>query len=212
MPQQPEPWTQLPRESGPAYEAFCIFLELGAQRSVAEVVRRVRKRESLVWRWAGRHDWRHRAWLHDQHQARQDATVVRQHRQAVLQERLDDLDRMARLSMVYLRGRVRRDPETGEASFDRLFTPQLALRFVELALKAQGAFDRPASEDKSDQRPPADLFGLADAELERLIDLARERADQHDHRTDYEDESDQGSTQQEQHDEQEDEQDDDDGE
>ena len=193
--QQPQPWAQLPRESGPAYEAFRTFLELGGGRTVAEVVRRLGKKESLIWRWVSRHDWRHRAWLWDVRQAGEDEAAVRRHREGVLQERLEDLDRIGRACLAFFRTMVRRDPETGEVNFDARFTPQVALRFLELTLKAQGAFDRPAAEDKSEERSPSDLFGLADAELMELIDLARERADQDDHRKDNGDESDQESTQ-----------------
>jgi hypothetical protein len=169
------------------------------------VVRLLGKSESLLREWAARHDWHHRAWLYDRQHARQDEAGLRQHRETVLRERLDDLDRMGRACLAFFRTMVRRDPGTGEISFDPRFTPQVALRFLELALKAQGAFHRPAAEEEG-ERPAADLFGLADAELMELIDLARERADQHDPRKDNEDGSDQDSTQQEQHDEQEDEQ------
>jgi hypothetical protein len=103
---------------------------------------------------------------------------------------------MGRACLAFFRTMVRRDPETGEVSFDTRFTPQVALRFLELALRAQGAFDRPAPDDKSAERPAADLFGLADAELMELIDLARERADQQHQREDESNESHEGSTQQ----------------
>jgi hypothetical protein len=116
---------------------------------------------------------------------------------------LDDLDRMGLACLAFFRTMVRRDPATAEISFDARFTPQVALRFLELALKAQGAFHRPAAEEEG-ERPSADLFGLADTELMELIDLARERAGEHDPRKDNEDESDQDSTQQ--HDEREDQQ------
>ena len=204
-------WEQLSGESGPAYAAFLAYRDMGSKRTFVGAARVVGRRESLLRRWAGRHRWRERAWQWDLQQARQDETVVHQHRQAVLQERLDDLDRMGRACLAFFRTMVRRDPATSEVVFDARFTPQVALRFLELALKAQGAFHRPAAEEEA-ERPPADLFGLADAELEQLIGVARERADQHDHRKDYEDESDQDRMQQEQHEKQEDEQDDDDGE
>ena len=196
---------QLPNESGKAYQAFRAFLDLGPDRTLAATVRLLGKSESLVRGWAARHDWRHRAWLYDRHQARAEETVVRQHREAVLRERLEDVDRVGRACLVFFRILIKRDPETGEISFDPRFTPQVALRFLELALRAQGAFDKPAPEDKPDERPAADLFGLPDAELMELIDLARERADQQDQRQENGDESDQGSTQDEQHQEQEDE-------
>jgi hypothetical protein len=137
-------------------------------------------------------------------QAQQDEAALRRHREGLLQERLEDLDRMGRACLAFFRTMVRRDPETGEVSFDARFTPQVALRFLELALRAQGAFDRPAAEDKSEVRAAADLFGLADAELMELIGLARARVDQQDRRKEGGDESDQGSTQPHQHDAQED--------
>jgi transposase-like protein len=199
--QQLQSWAQLPGESGPAYEAFRVFLEMGTRRSVAEVVRRLGKKQSLIWRWVTRHDWRHRAWLWEAHQAGEDEAAVRQQREGALRERLKDLDRMGRACLAFFGTLVRRDPETGEAIFDAQFTPQVALRFLELALRAQGAFHQPTAEDKSDARPAVDLFGLADAELLKLIELARERADQQDQRKDESNESDQGSTQQEQHEE-----------
>lgn len=201
---EPKPWEQMPGESGPAYAAFVPYRDLGAERSFVGAARLAGRHESLTRRWATRHRWRERAWAWDLHQTRQQETVVRRHREGVLQERLEDLDRMGRACLAFFRTMVRRDPETGEVNFDARFTPQVALRFLELALRAQGAFDRTAPEEKSDERSAADLFGLADGELMELIDLARERADQQGMRKDDGDESDQESTQQEQHEEQED--------
>ena len=202
---EPKPWEQMPGESGPAYAAFLAYRDMGATRTYVATARSLRRHESLMRRWATRHRWRERAWLWDLHQARQEETVVRQQREAVLRERLEDLDRMGRACLAFFRTMVRRDPETGEVNFDARFTPHVALRFLELALRAQGAFERPTAEDKSDERPAADLFGLADGELEALIEAAKERADQAYHGKDNGNESDQGSTQQEQHEGQEDE-------
>ena len=176
----PFPDEQRRDESGKAYQAFRTFLGLGPDRTISAAVRLLGKSESLVREWAARHDWHHRAWLYDRHQSRQDEAELRQHRETVLRERLEDIDRMGRACLAFFRTMVRRDPGTGEISFDSRFTPQVALRFLELALKAQGAFDRPPAEDESAKRPAADLFGLADAELMELIELARERADQQD--------------------------------
>lgn len=192
---EPALWEQMPEESGPSYDAFLTYRNLGTKRSFVEAARLAGRHESLLRRWAARHRWQERAWRWDVQQARQDEAVVRQQREGVLRDRLEDLDRLSRASLAFFRTMVRRDPETGEVSFDARFTPQVALRFLDLTLRAQGAFERPAAEDKSDVRPAGDLFGLADAELTELIDLARERADQHDRRKDDGNESDQGSTQ-----------------
>jgi hypothetical protein len=193
-PPKTQPWHQLPEERAPAHQAFQCFLELGPARTVAEAARRLGKRQSLLWRWARRHQWRHRVWAHDVQEAQRSEAAVREQRGAALRQRLEEVDQMGRACLVYFRTMVRRDPETGEINFDAHFTPQVALRFLELALKAQGAFDKPAPEETPDEQPAADLFGLADAELAELIDLARERADEQDQRKDNGDESDQSST------------------
>ena len=201
---EPKPWEQMRGESGAAYAAFLAYRDMGATRTYVATARSLRRHESLMRRWATRHRWQERAWRWDVQQAGQDEAVVRQQREGLLRERLEDLDRMGRACLAFFRTLVRRDPETGEVIFDAQFTPQVALRFLELALRAQGAFNRPAAEDKSDARPAADLFGLADAELTELIELARERADQQGMGKDNCDEPDQASAQQEQHEEQED--------
>lgn len=176
---QPKPWEQMPGESGAAYAAFLTYRDLGAGRSFVGAARVAQRHESLLRRWAARHRWRERVWAWDVQQARQDEEVVREQREAVLRERLEDLDRMGRACLAFFRTMIRRDPETGEVSFDPRFTPQVALRFLELALRAQGAFLRPEPEEAPQDRQETDLFGLADAELAEVIELARERA-QHD--------------------------------
>ncbi len=191
-------WEQVQAESGQAYAAFVAYRDMGPRRTFVGAARLVGRSESLLRRWAGRHNWRERVWQWDLQQARQDETVVRQHRAAVLSERLDDLDRMGLACLAFFRTMVRRDPATGEVAFDPRFTPQVALRFLELALKAQGAFDRPSRDEKAEERPAADLFGMADAELMELIELARQRAGQQDPGQETDDESDQGATSQEQ--------------
>ncbi len=194
-------WERMPGESETAYAAFLSYLEMKPRRSFVGAARLVGKHESLIRRWAERHRWRERAWAWDVHQSRQDESVIQQQREAVLRERLEDIDRMSRACLAFFRTLVRRDPESGEVVFDTRFTPQVALRFLELALRAQGVFDRKAPEEESDERSAADLFGLADAELMEMIDLARERADQQDQRKENGNESDQGNTQQKQHEE-----------
>jgi len=186
---QPKPWEQLPGESGAAYAAFRAYRDLGPGRSFVGAARLLGRHESLLGRWGKRHRWRERAWAWDVEQARQDEAQLQQHRQTLLRERLEDLDRMGRACLAFFRTMVRRDPESGDVSFDQRFTPQVALRFLELALRAQGAFHQPTPDDEPQARPAPDLFGLADAELMELIDLARERADQHDQRKDGNDES-----------------------
>ncbi len=190
----PPAWVRRPDESAVAHSAFLAYRDLGPARTFIATARSLAKNERLLRRWAVGHRWGERVWRWDLHQASREETVVRQQREAVLRERLEDLDRMGRACLAFFRTMVRRDPETGEISFDTRFTSQVALRFLELALKAQGAFERPRADEEPDERPAADLFGLADGELEALMEAARERADQHHQRKGDGDESDQSST------------------
>ena len=52
---------RLPDETGPAYEAFKMFVEMGVDRSGREVARRLNKSWSLLSRWSVRHRWLERA-------------------------------------------------------------------------------------------------------------------------------------------------------
>ncbi len=163
------------------------------------MVRRLDKGESLIREWARRHDWWRRAWLHDVHEARQDEAAVRQQRDEMLQQHLDDVGRMGRACLLYFRTLVRRDPETQEIRFAPQFTPAVALRFLEVALKAQGAFPPSNRREEPEHEPrptEGDLFQLADGELEELIALAKERAQQQEREEEQEHAIDQDSTQQ----------------
>ncbi len=60
---------QLPKESAKAFEAFSIYLNLGAERSVAAVGRKLGKSEGLMERWASRFDWTGRVRAYEEHLA-----------------------------------------------------------------------------------------------------------------------------------------------
>ena len=111
----PKPWERMSGESGAAYAAFLAYRDMGATRTYVATARSLRRHESLLRRWATRHRWRERAWRWDVQQERQDEAVVRQQREGALRDRLDDVDRMARASLLYFRTMVRRDPEIGRA-------------------------------------------------------------------------------------------------
>ena len=55
-------------ESAPAYEAFKTYCEMGGERSLAKVGRKVGKAAKLIERWSARHDWKARSALWDNEQ------------------------------------------------------------------------------------------------------------------------------------------------
>lgn len=62
-----KPFEQKPDESAKAFEAFTTYLNLGADRSLAEVARKLRKSEGLIQRWSRRHHWGERVDEHGKH-------------------------------------------------------------------------------------------------------------------------------------------------
>lgn len=59
-----DPWDRQPRETSKAYEAFQVYLDLGAQRSTRKTAERLSKSEALINGWSAKHGWpdRARAW------------------------------------------------------------------------------------------------------------------------------------------------------
>lgn len=83
MAKQPDPWERQEGESTKAYEAFCIYRDMGIQRSIRKVAEELSKSETLMARWSGNHDWVERAAQWDSEQDR----VARQ-------QQLDEIKKM----------------------------------------------------------------------------------------------------------------------
>lgn len=64
---EPYPWTRRDNESAPAYEAFRIYLNMGAERSITEVAQEVDKARQVIGRWSSEHDWVERVRAYDRH-------------------------------------------------------------------------------------------------------------------------------------------------
>lgn len=72
------PWERQKGESAQAFEAFFLYLEMGADRSIRAVSQELGKSKTLIDRWSRTHNWveRCRAWdNHIQHEAKK-ATIT----------------------------------------------------------------------------------------------------------------------------------------
>jgi hypothetical protein len=58
------PFEQQPRESAKAFAAFKTYLELGPERSLSAVARKLSKSEQLLKRWSAKFDWTSRVKAH----------------------------------------------------------------------------------------------------------------------------------------------------
>lgn len=71
-----QPWERQKGESAQAFEAFSLYLEMGADRSIRAVSQECSKSVSLIRRWSSTYHWveRCRAWgNHLQHEAKKAA-------------------------------------------------------------------------------------------------------------------------------------------
>jgi hypothetical protein len=168
----PPPWARGPDESPVAHVAFLAYRDLGQGRSFVGAGQTVGKSDSLIRRWALRHRWKARAWAWDVAQSGQDEAVARRERDSAVQQLIDDASRLWRAAMAYFWSLIDRDPETGKPVFGAKFTPVVALRFCELALRVQTNLAERRDPAESDQ--PADPFQLSSAELTEFLGLARE--------------------------------------
>ncbi|MFN7139278.1 MAG: hypothetical protein ACK4UN_08065 [Limisphaerales bacterium] len=63
------PFEQQPRESAKAFAAFREYLEMGPERSMAAVAKKLAKSEQLIRRWGYKYDWTARVKTHAAHLA-----------------------------------------------------------------------------------------------------------------------------------------------
>lgn len=65
-----KPWEPVENESSKNYEAFCIYRDMGTQRSLSKVAKKLKKSETLMGRWSGQFNWVERAAAWDSEQDR----------------------------------------------------------------------------------------------------------------------------------------------
>ena len=93
-----DPWEQQNGEGAKAFEAFCIYRDLGPSRSLAKVAKRLGKSNTLIERWSAAYDWVNRcnAWdLEQDRVARQqqldEIKKMRKRHAAVAQKALEKI-------------------------------------------------------------------------------------------------------------------------
>ena len=86
----PMTFEQQPRESNKAFAAFKTYLELGAQRSLADVAAQHGKSKTMIERWSRRFDWPARIQAHASHLA----TVERQAIEGLALEKAVEWDKV----------------------------------------------------------------------------------------------------------------------
>ncbi|MGN0998659.1 MAG: hypothetical protein ACI4PO_03830 [Faecousia sp.] len=83
----PKPWERQPGETPKPFEAFCVYRDMGLERSLSKVAAKLSKSETLMGRWSGQYDWVKRAAAWDDEQERVE-------REAKEKQRLKDIAKM----------------------------------------------------------------------------------------------------------------------
>lgn len=71
-----KPWDRRQNETTKAYEAFCIYRDMGRERSLAKVSEKQQKSGSLIGRWSREHGWVDRAAQWDDEQERIEREIA----------------------------------------------------------------------------------------------------------------------------------------
>lgn len=72
----PQPWERQPEETTKAYEAFCIYRDMGRERSLSKVAEKLQKSYTLIGRWSRENGWVERAAKWDDEQDRIEREIA----------------------------------------------------------------------------------------------------------------------------------------
>lgn len=87
-----KPWERQKGESEKAYEAFSIYRDMGAERTITAVVKRLEKSRNLIDRWKDRWEWKERVRLFDN-------DLEKKARDKAIKDRKAMVDRQIKIAM-----------------------------------------------------------------------------------------------------------------
>ena len=87
-----EAWERQTGESGPAFEAFTVYRDMGEKRTISAVAKQLNKSLQLCHRWKSRWNWRDRADAYD-------ASIAEEARRKAVAERKKMQERHIKISM-----------------------------------------------------------------------------------------------------------------
>ena len=129
-----EAWERQPGESGPAFEAFAAYRDMGEKRTISAVARQLNKSGTLCHRWKLKYDWRARADAYD-------ASIAEEARKQAVSERKKMQDRHIKMSLQLQRKAM----EALEKIKPEEMTPKDVKEFLRLATGKRAYSSRPYS-------------------------------------------------------------------
>lgn len=122
----PAPWEKQPEETPRAFEAFCVYRDLGPNRSLAKTGQKLGKNLTTIQQWSARYRWVERATAWDQEQDRLA-------REAAIKARMEMAERHAKAALVLMQKALQKLAKMGPDDLE----PADVARFLDLAVKIE---------------------------------------------------------------------------
>jgi hypothetical protein len=123
---RPEAWEQQSREGTKAFEAFAVYRDAGADRSIREVARQLRRDDATLFGWSSAYRWVDRARQFDAHNDRQKTRTEAREREAMRVRQIRSAQRIQATALEALQ----------ELEADMLTTGDV-LRYLEVGIKLE---------------------------------------------------------------------------
>lgn len=82
----PKPWERQPKETPKPFEAFCIYRDMGVERSIRKVAAQVGKSDTLIGRWSKDNNWVERVTAWDDEQERIEREIAQKEQAKAIRE------------------------------------------------------------------------------------------------------------------------------
>lgn len=154
-----KPWDRRENETTKAYEAFCIYRDMGRERSLAKVSEKQQKSGSLIGRWSREHGWVDRAAQWDDEQERIEREIAQKEQVKAIKDMRKRHADVAYAMILKAAKALQRIPE------DEI-KPQDISRFVDVASKleriSRGDVGEVVEERHGENAAPAVTFYIPD--------------------------------------------------
>lgn len=155
----PELWERQKGESAPAFQAFAIYRDMGAERSLAKVAQKLGKSKALMERWSRRWQWGVRAEAWDDEM---DCLTCRELQKGVAEMRKNHVG-IAKAMLVKALQALQKIP-TDEIS------PRDVANMVDVAAKLERISRGEVTERTEGKQTIAGEFSLSSIDLSRVSD------------------------------------------
>ena len=167
--QTEKPWERQTGESEKAFEAFCVYRDLGPERTFVAVAERLRKSDSLIRRWKEKYNWSERVRLYDNELEKQAMAKAVKERKAMTERHIKIAMQMQKKALEALQALNKKDMSPRDIKeYIKLATELERINRIDCTLKNEGEV-RTESEIKTNT---IDLSMLSNNELEVLNELA----------------------------------------